>query len=64
LASYRDYVRAVSAKRQSIALNQVIDLGGNCYAVCVLVNGQSAGGLVNAAGDENASSIGLVVRCD
>jgi beta-lactamase superfamily II metal-dependent hydrolase len=65
--SYTDYVNAVGAKRQTIALGQIIDLGGGVTAECVAVDGRTPNGTVSTldsagADDENAHSIGLVIR--
>ena len=61
--TYTDYVNAVGAKRSTIALNQVIDLGGGVTLTCVAVNGQTAQGNVTPSG-ENDRSVALVLRYD
>jgi beta-lactamase superfamily II metal-dependent hydrolase len=65
--SYTDYVNAVGTKRRTIALKQIIDLGGGVTAECVAVDGQTPNGTVNTtdsagAVDENARSVALVIR--
>ncbi|HZB44353.1 MAG TPA: lamin tail domain-containing protein [Pyrinomonadaceae bacterium] len=59
--TYTDYVNAVGAKRSTIALGQVIDLGGGATMKCVAVNGQTAQGNVSPTG-ENDRSVALVLR--
>lgn len=60
--TYNDYVSAVGAKRRTIQLYQIIDLGGGVTAECVAVDGQTPNGVVDTAGDENARSVALVIR--
>lgn len=61
--TYTDYVNAVGAKRQTITLGQIIDLGGGVRAECVAVAGQTHNGIVSTAtSDENALSVALVIR--
>ncbi len=59
--TYTDYVNAVGAKRSTITLGQVIDLGGGATMTCVAVNGQTAQGNVTPTG-ENDRSVALVLR--
>lgn len=59
--TYTDYVNAVGAKRSTIALGQVIDLGGGVTLTCVAVNGTTAQGNVTPTG-ENDRSVALVLR--
>lgn len=59
--TYTDYVNAVGAKRATIALNQVIDLGGGVTLTCVAVNAQTSQGNVTPSG-ENDRSVALVLR--
>lgn len=56
------YLNAVGAVRQIATLNQVLDLGGGCTASVIAVNGSYIGGSVNPSPEENAYSIGLVIR--
>lgn len=56
------YLGAVGAVRQIATLNQVIDLGGGCTATVISVNGSYVGGSLNPSPEENAYSIGLVIR--
>lgn len=61
--TYTDYVNAVGAKRQTITLGQIINLGGGVTAECVAVAGQTHNGIVtNASSDENSLSVALVIR--
>lgn len=59
--AYNQYVTAVGAKRQTITLNQQIDLGGGCVLTCIAVNGSTNQGSVSPSG-ENDRSIALVLR--
>ncbi|MCA1593789.1 MAG: lamin tail domain-containing protein [Acidobacteria bacterium] len=59
--TFTDYVNAVGAKRTTIALNQVIDLGGGCTLTCLAVDGRTNRGTVTPSG-ENDRSIALVLR--
>ena len=61
-SSYRDYVKAVGGKRHTMALDQVIDLGGGCSVTCILVSGRADAGAVDPQDDETGYSIGLLLR--
>ncbi|GEM_PF-1744132 len=57
--AFTEYRDTVGAKRQTIALNQVIDLGAGAAAKCVAVNGQTQGDGVTPS-DENDYGVALL----
>ena len=56
------YLNAVSGKRVIAAQGQVLDLGGGCTLTFVSRDGVHPTGTVNVSGEENAHSLGMVLR--
>jgi len=56
------YLSAVSGVRAIAAQGQVVDLGGGCTLTFVARDGVHPTGTVNVSGDENAHSLGMVLR--
>lgn len=56
------YLNAVGTKRAVPTVGQVVDLGGGCTLQFVSRDGQHPNGSVAVSGDENAHSLGLVIR--
>jgi beta-lactamase superfamily II metal-dependent hydrolase len=59
--SFTDYTTILGAKRKTIGLNQVIDLGSGVSAKCVAVNGQTQGDNITPS-DENDYGVGLLIQ--
>lgn len=60
--SFNDYVAAAGARRQTVAVGAVYQLGGGATMTCICANGQIAGGgFVNPAQaqEENARSVAM-----
>ena len=59
--SYTDYVAAAGAARRTVAVGQVLDLGGGALATCVAVNGFLIGGgsvaITGSSQFENSASV-------
>ncbi len=61
--TYFDYVDAIGSHRKTITTGKMINLGDNCYAQCIVVNGKICNGdSVYVTNDENAHCIGLLVE--
>jgi len=56
------YLNAVSGKRAIPTQGQVLDLGGGCTLTFVSRDGVHPTGTVNVSGEENAHSLGMVLR--
>lgn len=56
------YLSAVSGKRAIATQGQVLDLGGGCTLTFVSRDGVHPTGSVNVSGEENAHSLGMVLR--
>ena len=56
------YLNAVSGKRAIATQGQVLDLGGGCSLTFVSRDGVHPTGSVNVSGEENAHSLGMVLR--
>ncbi|MDQ7798340.1 MAG: Ig-like domain-containing protein [Candidatus Edwardsbacteria bacterium] len=59
--AFTDYAAALGAKRKTIGLGQVIDLGSGVSAKCVAVNGQTYGDNISPS-DENDYGVGLLIQ--
>ncbi|MBI4726624.1 Ig-like domain-containing protein [candidate division TA06 bacterium] len=60
-ASFTDYAAILGAKRKTITLNQIIDLGYGVAVECVAVNGQTYGDNITPS-DENDFGVGLFIQ--
>lgn len=56
------YLSAVGTKRAIPSVGQTLDLGGGCTLTFIARDGQYVGGSVNPSGEENAYSLGMVIR--
>ncbi len=59
--AFTDYAAVLGAKRKTIGLSQVIDLGAGVSAKCVAINGQTYGDNISPS-DENDFGVALLVQ--